>query len=453
MILKDEHKKKIIAIWDKYIADNKKVQDTKGNDLGDIDNDRREASVVINDYITDYLKSKVDLGTFKTTIDSFNKQNNLWGFTSIKGQMFFNLLLKTCPTEEEEEKLSKLLKKSLKEPVSLVESLGKIEILYKHCKELYDQAPDKRKVPNPGSITYFLSYFWQIQNANKWPIMYSSMVVSFTEIGIWTNEPTPMEDFEKFYNLNEEIKTLLSAHTKREISNWDAEHSFWNFRTVTAYPKKKTAKAKSDIDEPSTIINIVDQKVVYKASFDIYDWVFPSVNKVVELGKASDKSAPSKGADFEKAVSTVFQQLGFDVNFLGQGKGRNPDAIATYPQDQVSFIIDAKAYTDGYNLGVDDRAFRDYIRDWCPKLKNQGLYKIAFIIVSNSFKSTLDELAKDLTWNTDIKRFILFETEALLHLLAFKNKHNLELSQIISDMVSMGDVITTQDIIQKFDEV
>jgi len=38
-------------------------------------------------------------------------------------------------------------------------------------------------------------------------------------------------------------------------------------------------------------------------------------------------------------------------------------------------------------------------------------------------------------------------------LLAFKNKHNLELSQIISDMVSMGDVITTQDIIQKFDEV
>lgn len=452
MILTGQHKKKITAIWDKYIADNKIVQDTKGNDLGDIDNDRREASVILNEYISDYLYNKIDLGTFKTNVDSFNKQNNLWGFTSIKGQMFFNLLLKTCQTEEDENNLSKLVKKSIQIPNNIQEAATKIESLYKHCSSLYDQAPDKRKVPNPKSITYFLSYFWQIQDANKWPIMYSSMVVSFTDIGIWSNEPTPMEDFEKFHNLNEEIKKVLSDHTGREISNWDAEHSFWNFRTVSG-SSKKTKKVKNENTEPSGIIQIVDQKVVYKASFDIYEWVFPSVSKVVELGEATNKSASSKGADFEKAVATVFQQLGFDVNFLGQGKGRNPDAIATYPQDQVSFIIDAKAYSDGYNLGVDDRAFRDYIREWCPKLKNQGLYKIGFIIVSNSFKSTLDELAKDLTWNTDIKRFILFETKALLHLLAFKNKHNLELSQIISDVVSMGEVITTQDVIQKFDEV
>ncbi|MCB0541071.1 MAG: hypothetical protein KDE33_26425, partial [Bacteroidetes bacterium] len=206
MILKDQHKKKIIAIWDKYIADNKKVQDTKGNDLGDIDNDRREASVVLNEYINDYLKSKIDLGTFKTNVDSFNKQNNLLGFTSIKGQMFFNLLLKTCHTEEDEEKLSKLIKKSIQIPENLQEASAKIETLYQHCKELYDQAPDKRKVPNPKSITYFLSYFWQIQDANKWPIMYSSMIVSFTDIGLWTSEATPMADFEKFYNINEEIK-------------------------------------------------------------------------------------------------------------------------------------------------------------------------------------------------------------------------------------------------------
>jgi len=120
MILTGEHKKKIIAIWDKYIADNKKLQDTKGNDLGDIDNDREEASVILNEYISDYLNNKIDFGTFKTNVDSFNKQNNLWGFTSIKGQMFFNLLLKTCPTEEDEKKLSKLVKKSIKMPDNLI---------------------------------------------------------------------------------------------------------------------------------------------------------------------------------------------------------------------------------------------------------------------------------------------------------------------------------------------
>ncbi len=452
MILKDQHKKKIIAIWDKYIADNKKVQDTKGNDLGDIDNDRREASVVLNEYINDYLKSKIDLGTFKTNVDSFNKQNNLWGFTSIKGQMFFNLLLKTCHTEEDEKKLSKLVKKSLKEPETLEESLGKIETLYQHCKELYDQAPDKRKVPNPKSITYFLSYFWQIQNANKWPIMYSSMVVSFTDIGIWTSEPTPMADFEKFYNLNEEIKVLLSAHTNREISNWDAEHSFWNFRTVTAYPKKKKEE-KAKPTGKVTIDTKEETEIIYKASFNIFDYVIPAVARLIELGQATGKSASAKGAEFERAVSDVFDQLGFEVEYLGQGSGRNPDAVIRYRREHTAFLVDAKAYTDGYSPGRDDRAFRDYIRDWCPKLKDEGINKIGFIIVSNSFNSTLDTVINDLTWNTDIKRFILFETEALLHLIAFKNRHKLELSQIISQLVGLGNVISTQDIIQQFDDV
>jgi hypothetical protein len=449
MILKDQHKKKITAIWDKYIADNKKVHDTKGNDLGDIDNDRRGASVVLNEYISDYLKSKIDIGTFKTNVDSFNKQNNLWGFTSIKGQMFFNLLLKTCHTEDDEKKLSLLLKKSIKIPENLKEATNKIETLYQHCKGLYDSAPDKRKVPNPSSITYFLSYFWQIQDANKWPIMFSSMIVSFTDIGIWTNEPTPMADFEKFYNLNEEIKSLLSVHTNREISNWDAEHSFWNFRTVSGSSKKaKEQKLKTD-----TQLAKEETEIIYKASFDIFDYVIPAVARLIELGQATVRSASAKGAEFERAVSDVFDQLGFEVEYLGQGSGRNPDAVIRYRREHTAFLVDAKAYSDGYSPGRDDRAFRDYIRDWCPKLKDEGINKIGFIIVSNSFNSTLDTVINDLTWNTDIKRFILFETEALLHLIAFKNRHKLELSQIISQLVGLGNVITTQDIIQQFDDV
>jgi len=452
MILTDQHKKKIIDIWDKYIADNKKVQDTKGRDMGDIDNDRREASVALNHYINDYLKNKIDLGTFKTNVDSFNKQNNLWGFTSIKGQMFFNLLLKTCHTEDDEKKLSKLIKKSLKEPENLQDALKSIEILYNHCKKLYEQAPDKRKVPNPGSITYFLSYFWQIQNSAEWPIMYSSMIVSFTDIGLWAAEDTPMADFEKFYNLNSEIKKLLSVHTKRNISNWDAEHSLWNFRTITTYTKKEKEKKSSEVGSvPSTTKE--ETEIVYKASFNIYDYVIPAVAKLIELGNATGKSASAKGAEFERTVSDVFDQLGFDVEYLGQGKGSNPDAVIRYRREHTAFLVDAKAYTDGYSPGRDDRAFRDYIRDWCPKLIDEGIKKIGFIIVSNSFNSTLGTVINDLTWNTDIKRFILFETEALLHLIAFKNRHKLELSQIISQLVGLGNVIRTQDIIQQFDDV
>jgi hypothetical protein len=452
MPLKDQHKKKIKSIWDKYVSSNKKVQDTKGNDMGDIDKDRVVISIPLNEYIDDFLNSKIDLGTFKTNVDSLNKQNNLWGFTSIKGQMFFNLLLKTCHTEKDEEALSKLIKTCIKAPKDLEDAKEKIGLLYKHCKELFDNAPDKRRVPNPGSITYFLSYFWQLQDSAEWPIMYSSMIVSFSEIGIWSGLPTPMEDYEEFYRLNEEIKQILSDHTTREISNWDAEHCFWNFRSVTAYPKKEVDKKGKQIVTVSQAEN-EETEIIYKSSFNILDYVIPAVAGLIELGIAPDKSASTKGADFEKAVSDVFDQLGFEVEYLGQGKGRNPDAVIRYKKEHTAFLVDAKAYTDGYSPGRDDRAFRDYIRDWCPKLLDEGIKKIGFIIVSNSFNTTLDTIINDLTWNTDIKRFILFETEALLHLIAFKNKHKLELSQIISQLVGLGNVIRTQDIIQQFDDV
>jgi hypothetical protein len=175
----------IITIWDKYITDNKKVLDTKGNDLEDIDSKRTEAIATLKIIVNDFTKGAIDIAEFKTDIDSFNKQNNFWGFTSIKGQMFFNLLVKTCDTEEQNQKLTKLLKQCVAEPKDLNDALSKIDTLDKYVSGIFNKAPDKRKAPNPGSVCYFLSYFWQIHNSQVWPVMYSSMIVSFTDIGLW----------------------------------------------------------------------------------------------------------------------------------------------------------------------------------------------------------------------------------------------------------------------------
>ncbi|MBS1579049.1 MAG: hypothetical protein JST29_05355 [Bacteroidetes bacterium] len=49
----------ITAIWDKYISDNKKVVDTKGNDLEDIDSKRLELA---NEKSPNIL-SKINLAT------------------------------------------------------------------------------------------------------------------------------------------------------------------------------------------------------------------------------------------------------------------------------------------------------------------------------------------------------------------------------------------------------
>ncbi len=67
----------------KAIVDDDAVLDKKRRDL--IEN--RLAPV-----INAFLAQSMPLADFKTEIDSLNKQNELWGFKGVKGQMFFNLL-------------------------------------------------------------------------------------------------------------------------------------------------------------------------------------------------------------------------------------------------------------------------------------------------------------------------------------------------------------------------
>ena len=110
-------------------------------------------------------------------------------------------------------------------------------------------------------------------------------------------------------------------------------------------------------------------------------------------------------------------------------------------------------HTNGYSLGVDDRAIKEYIHYYCPKLQKEGYKKIGFIIVSNSFKSNLNSFINEITWNTDIKRFILLTSEALLYLLAYKTKDKLGLSTIIESIIGFSNPVEAQNIIEEFDDV
>ena len=96
---------------------------------------------------------------------------------------------------------------------------------------------------------------------------------------------------------------------------------------------------------------------------------------------------------------------------------------------------------NGYSLGVDDRAIKEYINHYCPKLQKEGYKKIEFIIVCNSFKSNLDGFINEITWNTDIKRFILLSSEALLYLLAYKTKNRHSLSSIIENLIGFENPV------------
>lgn len=441
-MLSDKSKKQIVEIWDNYVKANKTVLDTKGRVISDIDERRLAAIVDIKQLISKFSVGYINLAEFKTALDGYNKRNNLWGFSATKGQMFFNQLTKT--NEQSPKELAGLISTSIREPSNLDDALAKIERFERFVGDIFSKAKDKRTVPNPGSVGYFLSYFWQIHDNRKWPLLYTSLTRAFTDLEIWQEHPNQKETYRAFYELNAEIKSLLEVHTKHEITNWDAEHAFWHFSgkslsTSDKHFRRKIANGK-DEHRPLDI----------KANFDLTEYLIPKVAKLVELGNETERS---KASQYEKLVAEIFHLLDFDVKPLGQGSGRNPDAILRFREENTAFLVDAKAYREGYSMGVDDRAIKEYIAHHCPQLQKEGYKKIGFIIVSNSFKSNLEGFINEITWNTDIKRFILLTSEALLYLLAYKTKDKHDLATIIERLVSMGNLVDAANVIEKFDDI
>jgi len=446
MKIDEKRIKTVKKIWDNYVANSKIVYDTKGKVIKNIDEQRFEAISEIKKIIASFQKGESNISEFKTALDSYNKRNNLWGFTATKGQMFFNLL--TRNSENKIQAFEKLIKDLIIEPKNLDEALSKIDRLDKYASSFYIDGANKQKLPNPSSTGYFLSYFWQIYNPQKWPILYTSLVKSYIDLELWEEHDSQRETYKYFFELNKQIISILKKHTRKNITNWDAEHAFWYYKGNPFEESKDKPKEKPPRNEPTSV---PEYKI--KPTFELKDYLLPKIADLVKIGEQTKKSASAKGHEFEKRMAEIFDYLDFKVEALGQGKGRNPDAILKYRKENVAFIVDAKAYSEGYSLGIDDRAIKEYINFNCPKLIKDGYKKIGFIIVSNSFKSNFDTFINDITWNTDIKRFILLTSEALLYLFAYKMKSKLSLDIIIEKLISCGNLVTAEDIIREFEDV
>lgn len=423
---------KIQSIWEQFVSDGRKGIDLKGNEYQsrELDQNRIAEIKVLKGIIDDFINRKIDFKSFKSTLDGENKRNNLWGFPAIKGQMFFNQLTNSQP--DDLEPLRNLLSKCISEPSDIEDAKEKIQSLEKFVLKIYNEADDKRKVPKPSSIPYFLSYFWQIHNYSKWPIYYTSLINSLRDLGLWKQLKSENESYEYFYSITNKIKDYLESYSKEQLTHWDVEHCFW-----WSQQKKKNSATK---------------RGGKTMSFELNEYIPPIISNLVEKGQQKGESRTSKGIEFEKQVSLGFKMLDFDVEELGQGRGREPDSIVTDRPENTVFIVDAKVRPEGYSIGVDDRAIKEYINKHLPKLKKEGYKKTGFIIVSSKFKGDPNKFVDDITLETEIKRLTLLTSEALLYLVAFKLKDGRRTTDIENVLLQNG-IVDAKSVIELFGDV
>jgi len=115
-------------------------------------------------------RPRVALPAFKTKIDGINKRNDFWGFKGIKGQMFFNMMMNVA---QDLDACDKHLKRAIVLPTSEDQAGARIEALSGFVTELGEEfvkdGGSKMGRPKIGSIPFFLSFFWQVQDRFKWP--------------------------------------------------------------------------------------------------------------------------------------------------------------------------------------------------------------------------------------------------------------------------------------------
>ncbi|MFA7293375.1 MAG: hypothetical protein WC023_14150, partial [Rhodocyclaceae bacterium] len=176
-----------------------------------------------------FLDGSMQLTEFKPEIDRINKQNALWGFKGIKGQMFFNLIYNACLDENE---LVSELKSALTCPADESTAKSKIRNFASYVRRIGEDhvaaGNSKASRPKPSSIPFFLSYFWQVQEPDKWPVFYTNSVQVLSDLNLYQQADDLTEAYIDYTRLHVALQDLFSKKVGKTFTLYDVEHVWWH---------------------------------------------------------------------------------------------------------------------------------------------------------------------------------------------------------------------------------
>jgi len=382
--------------------------------------DRNRAILIegeLRPLLQNYLCGRTSLSDFKTKVDGINKRNELWGFKGVKGQMFFNMLVNVAEDAGEcDREIKAASTVPTNEDVAAHRIKGFMDYVNRVGEHYVDSGGTKYGRPKAGSVPFFLSYFWQIQERNTWPVFYTNSVNVMTDMNLWVPTGEPVDDYLAYKHVHEELGCVFTRESGRHFGLYELEHVFWfkgghlyggSKPPVTDHPPGETPESPRIPGSPETLTRLPESYVP-----PIVDaWPGLARNEVA-LAEAAKFSGTSLERALEKSINAAFTVLGYETKLLGQGKGRVPDGQALDRDDSYAILWDAKARGDRYSMGTDDRAIKEYITTRSRELR--GFRNIYYLIVSSRFADDFDDAIRTLKMETDVNEVCLVEAEALV---------------------------------------
>lgn len=178
-----------------------------------------------------YLNSGVALADFRSRVASINARHRIWAFNGPGGQMSFNMLLNVVKALGELGECDCELKKALPVPPSEEIASARIERFAAYVKRVRDhwvregRSPWQR--PKIGSVLFFLSHFWRIQDFSAWPVYYPTSVRRMGELGLWGPSGDLPEDFLTFKHVQEELAAAFAEASREPFDLYRVEVVLW----------------------------------------------------------------------------------------------------------------------------------------------------------------------------------------------------------------------------------
>lgn len=431
--LSEEQKRRAVEVAREFLSAPKVAEGKTPVEL-DIELDANRVRLIesqLKALLAKYLGGQLPLAEFKSAVDGINKRNEFWGFKGIKGQMFFNMVVNNADDQAE---CDQELKSALAIPANEQLASSRIKTFQSFVKRLGDDwvvaGNTRYGAPKPGSIPFFLSYFWQIQDRDVWPVYYTNAVQTLIDLNIWQPSDDLAEDYLAFKRIHEALAQLYAETFKRPFSLYDVEHIFW-FKGNSPYgtPETKPTDEKKGATKPASATPAtVEGERLPESYVPPIIAILPTMawheEKLVEAAK---RSGTSLERAFEKNIDAAFTMLGYETKLLGQGQGRVPDGRALAHDENYAILWDGKIRANSYSLGTDDRTIREYITTQSRELSRR-FRNIYYVIVSSAFTDDYDDSIAAMKMETEVSEVILLEAEALVAIVEAKLRAPLQLT-------------------------
>lgn len=259
--------------------------------------------------LSEYLKGIIELSVFKSKTDSINKHNQLWGFKGIKGQMFFNMVVNVADDMEE---CNRELKSALTVPPNDLIASSSIKTFSSYVKRLGDLWVDAGNTrygcPKIGSIPFFLSYFWQVQDRDTYPVYYTSSVQAMTDLNLWQSSGDLAQDYLTFKQINKELTIFFEEVTGKKFNFYQVEHVFW-YKVGNPYEAIKSEDGKES-GKRGAIMQIIPTQEKLAQLPESYVPPIVAILSLMAINdesliEASKKSGTSLERAFEKYIDAA----------------------------------------------------------------------------------------------------------------------------------------------------